>query len=256
MYSLIEIGRSSVTLLTEPSAANIYVHIHVDTHNRPSISFPKSTKSRKSDFSVSVGTNSNGDFGLVWIGTIVVWNRCICVWKSQVNLFNLCVFIYTCIHLGIRMYLNTHKITDLRHAFLPPNLPFYWSQPSSSSQILMREGKSLTTRLSSTEKGSRVSLSSMFIIFLIFRHAAAASEAKKLWRTCIQVGERRLSIEDSLIHSPLGSHLPHLEEFELCCLEGLAILVSKALVFLSRIGSVGWVWWFSIRDACIGVVGM
>jgi len=36
---------------------------------------------------------------------------------------------------------------------------------------------------------------------------------------------------------------------KLCCPEGLAILVSKALVFLSRIGSVGWVWWFSICDA-------
>jgi len=37
---------------------------------------------------------------------------------------------------------------------------------------------------------------------------------------------------------------------KLCYLEGLAILVSKALVFLSWIGSVGWVWWFSIRDQC------
>jgi len=37
---------------------------------------------------------------------------------------------------------------------------------------------------------------------------------------------------------------------KLCYLEGLAILVSKALVFLSRIGSVGWVWWISIRDQC------
>jgi len=36
---------------------------------------------------------------------------------------------------------------------------------------------------------------------------------------------------------------------KLCCLWWLAILVSKALVFLSRTGYVGWVWWFSIRDA-------
>jgi len=39
---------------------------------------------------------------------------------------------------------------------------------------------------------------------------------------------------------------------KLCCLEGLAMLVSKALVFLSRIGSVGWVWWFSICDTFNG----
>jgi len=33
-----------------------------------------------------------------------------------------------------------------------------------------------------------------------------------------------------------------------CCLAGLAILVSKAIVFLSCIGYVGWVWWLSICD--------
>jgi len=44
---------------------------------------------------------------------------------------------------------------------------------------------------------------------------------------------------------------------KLCCLEGLAILLSKALVFLSRIGSVGWVWYawcFVIRWCCGGGV--
>jgi len=46
---------------------------------------------------------------------------------------------------------------------------------------------------------------------------------------------------------------------KLCCLEGLAILVSKALVFLSRIGSVWWVviyhtWCFVLRWCCGGGV--
>jgi len=44
----------------------------------------------------------------------------------------------------------------------------------------------------------------------------------------------------------------------LCCLARLAILVSSALVLLSRIGYTGWVYWFSIRDALkyVGVAGM
>jgi len=75
-----------------------------------------------------------------------------------------CAFIYTCVHLEIHVYTDTYEITDLRHAFLLPNLPLYWSQPPSSLQILMRKGKSLTRRLSSTENGSRVSVSNMFIV--------------------------------------------------------------------------------------------
>jgi len=42
-------------------------------------------------------------------------------------------------------------------------------------------------------------------------------------------------------------HLWETLTVKLCCLEGLAILVSKTSVFLSRIGSVGWVWWFETR---------
>jgi len=46
-------------------------------------------------------------------------------------------------------------------------------------------------------------------------------------------------------------HLLEILTSKLYCLEGLAILVSKALVFLSRIGFVGWVWSFSIRDVLV-----
>jgi len=44
-------------------------------------------------------------------------------------------------------------------------------------------------------------------------------------------------------------HLWETFTVKLCCLEGLAILVLKAFVFVSCIEYVGWLWWFSICDA-------